>query len=504
MINNTNADMVNISGGSYTGGRAAIVLNKSGRPGKPITYTAYPLDNERPVLDFSEYTSNAVLDATGNVTTYATQWSIGISMGEGSNAATPLQRRADWLILSGFDLTGMENYSSPPSRGANGYVIYLIAGSYNTLERLRMYENGGTGVFIPNYSICAYNLIKNCDSFNNRSLRNTAMNGNNDGFGAHLMYNSVGNVFYGCRAWVNGDDGFDLIHCRAPVVIDHCWAAYNGFGYQANVPYEDAIARFDVTRMDRLDNGLGIKAGGWNMSSSIPSAPAVYPRHVVRYSLAIGNPHSGISANHEYVVGNVYVNNTAYNNCVNFQMMHREETGSLNIIRNVNAYDIVMKNNISWPGPRAGNAANGIIDDVKWYPEWTTAQVSWLDIESGIIENNSWTMEDNGGKANHARDSFEARSTAYPPTPTSAEPTNKEEQYKDIVQNALGLTDADFVSLDEDLFLTPRKADGSLPDIDLVRPRSTSPAASIGYTAPDNNEDGYGDIWKMAGADPLL
>jgi hypothetical protein len=203
------------------------------------------------------------------------------------------------------------------------------------------------------------------------------------------------------------------------------------------------------------------------------------------------------------VVGNVYVNNTAYNNCVNFQMMHRENL-PLSTINNVNAYNIVMKNNISWPGPRAGNAANGIIDDVKWYPEWTAAQVSWLDIESGVIENNSWAMEDKGGKTNHARDPFAARSTAQPPTPSLAEPANKDEQYKDIIQNALGLTDDHFISLDENLFLTPRKADGSLPDIDLVRPRPNSPAANIGYTAPDTNVDGYGDTWKTAGAIPLL
>src|SRR3712207_7385796 len=35
--------------------------------------------------------------------------------------------------------------------------------------------------------------------------------GNVDGFGFHAPKGSVNNVFRGCRAWFNSDDGFDFI-----------------------------------------------------------------------------------------------------------------------------------------------------------------------------------------------------------------------------------------------------------------------------------------------------
>jgi hypothetical protein len=47
-------------------------------------------------------------------------------------------------------------------------------------------------------------------------------------------------------------------------------------------------------------------------------------------------------------------------------------------------------------------------------------------------------------------------------------------------------------------------AAGSLPDIDLARPVPGSPAANIGYTAIDNNADGFLNNIKMAGAAPEI
>ena len=53
---------------------------------------------------------------------------------------------------------------------------------------------------------------------------------NADGFGAH--YPPAGkatNVFRGCRAWWNADDGFDLISTYSPVTIESSWAWRNGY-----------------------------------------------------------------------------------------------------------------------------------------------------------------------------------------------------------------------------------------------------------------------------------
>ena len=51
-----------------------------------------------------------------------------------------------------------------------------------------------------------------------------------DGFGGHAnKETSTGNIFRGCRAWNNGDDGFDLINCYASYIIEYCWSFRNGY-----------------------------------------------------------------------------------------------------------------------------------------------------------------------------------------------------------------------------------------------------------------------------------
>ena len=46
-----------------------------------------------------------------------------------------------------------------------------------------------------------------------------------DGFST----SGTGNVFRGCRAWFNSDDGYDCINAKALVTFDNCWAFYNGY-----------------------------------------------------------------------------------------------------------------------------------------------------------------------------------------------------------------------------------------------------------------------------------
>jgi hypothetical protein len=53
----------------------------------------------------------------------------------------------------------------------------------------------------------AYNTVINCDSYENYDEANAGENA--DGFAAKL-YIGPGNVFRGCRAWNNADDGWDL------------------------------------------------------------------------------------------------------------------------------------------------------------------------------------------------------------------------------------------------------------------------------------------------------
>ena len=100
--------------------------------------------------------------------------------------------------------------------------IRVDGGSHNIFERLNLHHDEGPGLFIAEGG---HNLVLNCDSHHNYDPDKGGENA--DGFGGHSRME--GNVFRGCRAWFNSDDGYDLIHARGLHRIEHCWAWSNGF-----------------------------------------------------------------------------------------------------------------------------------------------------------------------------------------------------------------------------------------------------------------------------------
>ena len=99
-------------------------------------------------------------------------------------------------------------------RGAGDNGMY-IGGSYNTIENCEFYNNRDTGLQLgrsySEYNTIdlwpSFNLIKNCTSHNNYD--NETYGENADGFAAKLTV-GYGNVFDGCIAYRNSDDGWDL------------------------------------------------------------------------------------------------------------------------------------------------------------------------------------------------------------------------------------------------------------------------------------------------------
>ena len=116
------------------------------------------------------------------------------------------------------------------------------------------------------------NLVLNCDAYNNYDpVSDSGSGGNVDGFGGHLTSESyTGNVFRGCRAWYNSDDGFDLINCKAAFTIDNCWSFLNGYTKEG----------------DKAGDGTGFKSGGYGMSDN-PKVPKEIPMHTVQYCLCL-------------------------------------------------------------------------------------------------------------------------------------------------------------------------------------------------------------------------
>lgn len=204
-------------------------------------------------------------------------------------------------------------------------------GSNNIYEFLTMRDGMAIGFYLTQGS---NNLVLNCDAYNNYdTVSDGGRGGNVDGFGGHTTSAYyTGNVFRGCRAWYNSDDGFDLINSQAAYVIDNCWAFYNG--YQPGT-------------FNAAGDGTGFKAGGYGMSNA-PKAPEQTPQHKVINSLAYYNKNKGFYANH-HLGGIAWYNNTGYKNPSNYCMLNRK---SATEAVDVPGYGHILRNNLSY-APRS-------------------------------------------------------------------------------------------------------------------------------------------------------
>ena len=312
---------------SRTGTVDAITFDTSGSEGKPIRYWAYP--GEKPVFDFSTMKDDCRVKGM-NVT-------------------------ASWIHLKGLEVTGVpqqpENHLNHESWGI------WISGSHNVFEQLDLHHNMGPGLFIKDGGD---NLVLNSDSHHNYDPYTSNGAGQSaDGFGAHIKAGHPGNVFRGCRAWANSDDGFDLINAFSPVTIEYSWAWQQGYLPGTLTPLA-------------AGNGNGIKAGGYGGKYVANGV-----RHTVRFSVAFNNKASGIYANH-HTLANDYFNNTSFGNHPDFNMLGIDAQGapvSLGRLRNNVAYLGTLLSNMdgsdaafnSWDsGVTVSDADFASISDAGW------------------------------------------------------------------------------------------------------------------------------------------
>lgn len=299
-------DTVFIHGGTYRmteqqiarnqRGRAHVILfSKSGNPGRLILYSAF--QNERPVFDFS-----AVKPYGSRVTAF--------------------QVDGSWLHFKGISVVGVQVTVT----GHTQSICFDNQGDNNIYEQLEMHDGQAIGFWLGRGSD---NLVLNCDAYRNHDYTSeNKMGGNVDGFGFHAGRGSTGNVFRGCRAWFNSDDGFDLITTAESMLIENCWAFYNGYDPEFN----------------RLGDANGFKLGGYGARSA-GELPVPIPRHVIRNSLAVRNGASGFYANHQ-PGGIDMLNNSAYLNGVNFNLLNRDSTNT----QDVPGYGHKLVNNLGYKG----------------------------------------------------------------------------------------------------------------------------------------------------------
>ena len=178
----------------------------------------------------------------------------------------------DYWYFKGFDVT----------RSADAQKGIQVAGNNNVLDQVNAYRNGNTGIQISRYLSTdnyedwpANNLILNCTSYLNADKGYEDA----DGFAAKLTVGD-GNVFDGCIAYYNADDGWDLFAkvqtgCIGAVTIQNCIAYKNGYDLDENGNEINA------------GNGNGFKMGGDSMTGG----------HVLKNSIAFFNKAKGIDSN---------------------------------------------------------------------------------------------------------------------------------------------------------------------------------------------------------------
>ena len=305
----------------------AIVLNKSGTSGNLIHYWAYP--GEIPVFDFSAIKDSCRVkgfDITGS-----------------------------WIHLRGLEMKGV-----PQNNNLNheSWGVW-ISGSNNIFELLNTHHHMGPGLFIQGGG---NNLVLNCDSHENYDpMTSNGAGQSADGFGAHE--GGAGNVFRGCRAWWNSDDGYDFIHAQEVVIVENSWAWYSGY-----LP--------GTTTRAPAGNGNGIKGGGFDLPPT--RVPANPPSHIIRNCLSFLNLGNGFDANFE-PVGDHWTNNTGYMNGANFNMHGTLADGTT---ANVG----ILRNNIAFGGAAITNATGTMVDTA--YNSWDAAMgvsVSAADFQSTSI-----------------------------------------------------------------------------------------------------------------------
>jgi hypothetical protein len=248
-----------VRGGTFPYVNTINIRTNSGTALNPINVLAYP--GEHPYFDFS-----------------------GQPIGD-NNRGMHIYTNANYFYFKGLEIGHC---------GDNGVKL---EGSYDTFDQCVFHNNQDSGIQIgfghtnenPGGAWAAYNTIINCDSYENYD--NATHGGNADGFSAK-MHCGQGNVFIGCRAWYNSDDGWDLYQTDYTVIISNCWAWKSGY-----LPS-------GVTQ----GNGNGFKMGG-NGSPGGDSKGTHYAYNCVAFGCKV----NGFDQN-SHKDGDVVVNGLAFSN----------------------------------------------------------------------------------------------------------------------------------------------------------------------------------------------
>lgn len=163
------------------------------------------------------------------------------------------------------------------------------------------------------------NLILNSDFHHNADPEEDYEGG--DGLNVSYIRPGFSNTIRGCRAWWNGDDGFDVWANAGHILIESSWAFYNGYIGDT----------FEIA-----GNGSGFKLGETEPSPDL--------LREVHNCLAYKNQQWGFVENNARVVMHLYNNSSVLNGGRNFWF------GSWNAAGTADDHPITARNNLAY-GP---------------------------------------------------------------------------------------------------------------------------------------------------------
>lgn len=336
-----------LAGGTYSmNSPLTVARGVDGAKNAMIYMIADPESKSRPVFDFNKKVAGMVL--AGN-----------------------------YWYFQGFDVTN----TADVQKGIQ------LSGSYCTLDNIETYRNGNTGVQLARYLTSdnfedwpANNLILNCTSYENVDKGYADA----DGFAAKITTGN-GNVFDGCIAYNNADDGWDLF-------------AKPETGSIGKVVIKNSVAYRNGYLKDRTEagNGNGFKMGGNSLAG----------HHELFNSVSFDNLAKGIESNScpdIQVFNSTTFNNGSYN--VAFYTTSAKNTDFLadgiisfrtkgaNIDENLkpegsqDKSKIYGTSNYYWIGGKSTNT-----DKIEVSSDWFVT----LDTETVITRNQDGTINMNG------------------------------------------------------------------------------------------------------------
>ncbi len=270
--------------------KSTVSINKSGTAEKYIMIAPY--EGAKPILDFRNQAN------TQN----------GVKVG------------GSYLYIKGITI-----------RYAGYKGIWLEGCQHNILENLDVYGCCNAGIQLRNGG---YNLVLNCDSHDNFDYQDNG--GNADGFADKQGNACPGNIYIGCRAWGNSDDGWDSfqrVTDGTPTVYINC------------ITYNNGPATFDLTKHPRatgVDKSLACFSGkslanfanGGNPNGFKVGGKGTLHNVELYRCLAVGHRSKGFDQNNN--AGKMkLVNCSAYGNKYNYGF------------GNSYAYTLYLYNNIS-------------------------------------------------------------------------------------------------------------------------------------------------------------